>query len=283
MESDNSRMIDVWDGEVGQRWVDEQARYERMHEAPGCALLAAAELQPGMRVLDVGCGMGARTLDIASVIGRHGRVVGVDVSTPILDVARRRADGRGITHARFLQTDVESAEDLGDGEFDVVLSQFGVMFFANPVAAFSNLRAALQPGGQLVFACWQDLSNQQHLMVPLGAALDHVPIPEFSPDVWSYTSFSLADPEKIRSVLSEAGFEDIEIQPNVAPMYQGADLDDTLQFLRRSEFGQTVFADAGPGATAHGWEAVATALRPYVRDDGVFLDGAAWVVTASRA
>ena len=140
----------------------------------------------------------------------------------------------------------------------------------------------VKPGGRLVFTCWQDLTHQQHLMVPLTAALDVVPTPEFTADTWSYPAFSLADPARTQALLAKAGFADVEVQPTVAPMYQGADLNDALRFLRQSEFGDAVFGDAGPAAAVQGWEAVATALAPYVREDGVFLDGAAWLVTATR-
>jgi len=282
MEPDNSPMIRVWDGEVGQRWVTEQARYERMHAPFGSTLLAAAQLRPGMRVLDAGCGMGDRTIDAATTVGPHGKVVGVDVASPMLQVAQHRAIELGLDNARFIRADVQTTEDLGFEEFDLALSQFGVMFFADPDAAFANLCTALHPGGRLVFTCWQDLTHQQHLMVPLTAALEHVPTPEFTADSWSYSAFSLADPTRTQALLAKAGFTDVEIQPTVAPMYQGADLSDTLRFLRQSELGDAVFGDAGPAATAQGWEAVGTALAPYVREDGVFLDGAAWLVTATR-
>jgi len=200
----------------------------------------------------------------------------------MLEVAERRAVELGLDNARFIRADVQSTEGLGFEEFDLALSQFGVMFFADPDAAFTNLCTALHPGGRLVFTCWQDLTHQQHLMVPLTAALEHVPTPEFTADTWSYAAFSLADPRRTRALLTNAGFADIEVQPTVAPMYQGADLNDALQFLRRGEFGDAVFGDAGPAATTRGWEAVATALAPYAREDGVFLDGAAWLVTATR-
>ena len=282
MDSANSPMIEVWDGEVGHRWVAEQDRYQRMHAPFGNTLLAAAQLRPGMRVLDAGCGVGDRAIDAAMNVGPRGKVVGVDVASPMLQVARRRAIELGLDHARFIRADVQATKELGFQEFDLALSQFGVMFFADPEAAFANLCAALHPGGRLVFTCWQDLTHQQHLMVPLAAALEHVPPPEFTADAWSYAAFSLADPDLTQALLTTAGFAEVEVQPAVAPMYQGSDLDDALQFLWRSEFGRAMFEGVGPGAAARGWESVATALTPYARDDGVFLDGAAWVVSAVR-
>lgn len=279
MAPDNVSMIEAWDGEVGQHWVAEQDRYERMHAPFGRSLLAAAQLRPGMRVLDIGCGTGARTIDAASTVGPRGRAVGVDVSAAMLEVAR--ADN--LAGARFIRADAQSTQDLGHEEYDVALSQFGMAYFADTHAALTNVGTALRPGGRLHFTCWQNMAHQQHLTLPLTAALEHLPMPEFATNPCATAAFSLADPDRTHAQLSKAGFIDIDIQPTVAPMYQGADLDDALRFLRSNEFGATVFADAGPAATVQGWELIATALAPYVRHDGLFLDGAAWLVAATRA
>lgn len=282
MEPDNPPTIRDSNGNVGPRCVTEQAHCKRMNAHFGSTLLAAAQIRPGMRVLDVGCGTGDRSLDAATMVGPHGRVVGVDVSSPSVEAARARAADRALDHARFICADVQTFEDLGYQEFDVALSQFGVMFLADPDAAFTNLRTALRPGGRLAFTCWQHRTRQQHLMIPLTAALEHLPVPEVPADTWSDAAFSLADPSHTHAVLARGGFTDIQIQPTVAEMYQGADLDDALRFLRESEFAEAVFGDAGPAATAQGWESIAAALLAYVRDDGVFLNGAAWLVTATR-
>ena len=193
IEHDNSPMIVAWDGEVGQRWVTDQARHERMHAPFGSTLLAAAQLRTGMRVLDAGCGTGDRTIDAATTVGPHGRVVGVDIASPMLEVARRRSVELGLDNARFIRADIQTSEDLGFEEFDLALSQFGVMFFA---------------------------------------------------DTWSYAACSLADPKRTQALLANAGFADIEVQPTVAPMFQGSDLNDALRFLRRGEFGGAVFGDS---------------------------------------
>lgn len=278
VDGSNRQMRQVWDGEVGRRWVEDLHRYERMNAPFGSALMTAAAIRPGEVVLDVGCGAGARTLD---AVRAGARALGVDISGRLLEVAARRAVDMELETAAFRQVDAQ-VDDLGAEVFDVAISQFGVMFFADPVAAFANIASALRPGGRLVFACWQELNNQQRLMVPLAAALDHVPVPGFSEDDWSNAAFSMSDPDVIDWVLAEAGFTRFSATPMVAPQWQGADLADVMSFLRGSEFADSVFAKADTGDAIAGWDAVASALMPYVERDGVLLDGAAWLVSAVR-
>ncbi len=275
----NALMREVWDGEVGRFWVEETDRYEQMNAGFGVRLLGAASAQSGERFLDIGCGHGARTLDIASAVGPEGRVVGVDISGPMLEVARSRAAHRGLTQAMFRQADAQ-ADSLGAAQFDGIVSQFGVMFFADPRAAFANLRAALRDGGRLVFTCWQDLGRQQRIMVPVTAALEHIPLPDFDETSWSHAAFSLADPDRIQSLLTTAGFANIVIEPLQLPEYQGRDVDDVVAFSQRTELAEVLFSQANPEQTARGWDAIAKALEPHATTEGVFLDGAAWLVRA---
>lgn len=274
---DNAKMIEVWDGEVGRFWVAEQDRYARMNAGFTKQLLAAAAPIAGERVLEVGCGFGALALELGRATGPSGAVIGVDVSGPMLAVAAARA--ADLPHVAFLQADAQHA-DLSTPGFDVVISQFGVMFFADHAEAFRNIRTALRPGGRLVFTCWQDIGMQPRLMVPVVAALEHIPPPEFDESFWGLAAFSLADPATIEGLLGGAGFTDLGIEPLVAAEYQGADVADTISFMRQSDFGQVLFASADPAAAVRGWDAVATTLAEHQTPDGVYLDGAAWVVTA---
>ena len=152
----NAGMREVWDGEVGRFWVEETDRYERMNSGFGERLIAAAAPRAGERFLDVGCGHGGRTLDIAEVVGDTGDVLGLDISRPMLAVAESRASVRGLRQVSFRHADAQT-DDLGVQQFDGIVSQFGVMFFADPGAAFTNLQRALVDGGRFLFTCWQDL------------------------------------------------------------------------------------------------------------------------------
>lgn len=272
-------MSAVWDGEVGRRWVADGERYERMNAPFVVALRDAAAIRPGERVLDVGCGFGAGTLDAALVCGPAGLATGVDISGPMVEDAILRAERAGVANVSFRRTDAQ-VEPLGFEEFDVAISQFGVMFFGDPVVAFGNIRRSLRDDGRLAFVCWQEMGEQQRLMVPLLAALEHVPVPEYDTDDWSHAAFSLADAELVRRLLGAAGFADIAVRPVRAVQFQGIDVADTVNFLRGSEFGTAVFARADEVQADAGWAAVAAALKPFAAPSGVLLEGAAWLVTA---
>ena len=280
MAETNERMTAVWDGAVGQRWAADRERYDRMLAPFGAALMTAAAIDEGSAVLDVGCGFGSLSLSAAAATGGNGSVLGVDLSGPMLQVATARAIERQMAHAVFRQADAQST-DFGRNTFDVIVSQFGVMFFDDAADAFANLTRALRPGGRVAFTCWQDLSRQEHVMAPLTAALDHVPVPDFDANDWSHAAFSLADPSTIHSVLASAGLQDVGIQPVVASQYLGADVADVLAYLETSEFGESVFARADAAQATAGWNAVASVLDSRATSDGVYLDGAAWLVTAT--
>ena len=163
-------------------------------------IVREVDLQPGEHVLDVGCGAGALSLAAADLVGDAGSVTGVDMSAPLLTVARQRP-GAGVV--ALLQADAQT-HDFGDSRVDAIVSRFGVMFFDDPAAAFLNLAGALRPGGRIVFACWRDLIENEWIMVPAVAALEHVPMPELGEEGGPGT-YSLADPDRVRAVLVGAG------------------------------------------------------------------------------
>ncbi|WP_161962263.1 class I SAM-dependent methyltransferase [Nocardioides speluncae] len=278
-ELDNAGMVQVWDGQVGRDWVAEQDRYARMNAGFTEMLLAAAAVQPGERVLEVGCGFGAVAYRLGELAGPAGEVVGVDVSGPMLEVAAERA--ADLAQVSFRHDDAQEG-DLGEASYALAVSQFGVMFFADPAKAIGNIVSALRPGGRLAFTCWQDMSLQPRIVVPAAAALTHIPVPEMDQDFWGLKAFSLADPQAIEDLLGHAGLADIRIEPATSPEYLGSDVADTVEFMRRTEFGQLLFADVDNQTAERGWDAVATALTDHQTSDGVYLDGAAWLVTARR-
>jgi SAM-dependent methyltransferase len=171
------------------------------------------DLLPGQRVVDLGCGSGRTTLELASRVGPGGEVLGVDIAAEMLARGRERAARSGAGNIEFLHADVQ-VHDLGQARFDAAYSRFGVMFFTDPVAAFANVRTALRPGGMLSFVCWQGVFDNEWMLVP-GAAVASVtgslpPMP--GPD--EPGPFSLADPDRVRAVLDAAGFESLAIEPH---------------------------------------------------------------------
>ena len=165
----NTAQAEHWNtGDGVAHWITNQARYDRMHAPFTALILDAADLHPGGNVLDVGCGCGGTTLAAARLVA-PGQATGLDLSGPMLARARSGAEAAGLSNAVFQQGDAQ-VHELEPGTFGTVISRFGVMFFADPVAAFANIRSATRPGGRLVFACWQPLAANPWLLVP-GAAL----------------------------------------------------------------------------------------------------------------
>jgi SAM-dependent methyltransferase len=254
-----------------------------MHAPFTTMIFGAAGLRPGANVLDVGCGCGGTTLAAARLVA-PGQAVGLDLSGPMLARARADADAAGLGNVLFLQGDAQ-VHQLEPARFDVVLSRFGVMFFADPVAAFANIRSATRPGGRLVFACWQPLAANQWLLVPGAALAEHVPPPAGFGSSDGPGMFAFADPDRFRPILAAAGWRDVEITPEHASILVGGggSVDDAVDFLRTATIGRTMLAGADAATADRALASVRAALTPYADDDGVHLGAAVWLVQAASA
>ena len=278
--ANNDEQRAYWDGEAGRHWVAEAERYDKLNRRFAARVISTFLPQSGERVLDVGCGNGALALEAARRVAPTGAVTGLDLSGPMLAVARTRADEQGLTNLEFVQGDAQ-VHPLPDGGFDGVVSRFGVMFFADPVAAFTNLFRGTRPGGRIVFACWQDVLLNEWLMVPAVAALEHVPLPDFG-TAGAPGPFALADPARVREVLTGAGWSDVELVDAEEPMWLGTSVDDVIGFMKATDFADTLIADAAPEVATAAWDAVAAALGQRVGPEGIELGGRAWIVSARR-
>jgi len=203
------------------RWAAAWSRRERLTEAVSPYLLETVAARPGRRVCDIGCGGGALTIELARAVRPGGRAVGMDVSAPLLQLARERAAEAGVADVEFVQRDVQTA--LPEGEaFDLAVSQFGVMFFDEPLAAFGAVRASLVPGGRLVFACWQDVEhNPWHVGTALRSLLPSRPAPP--PGKSPVGPFVLGDDEYVRDLLGGAGFTTVGSTPHETTVRAPAD------------------------------------------------------------
>lgn len=280
----NTDQAERWNsGEDLAHWLANQARYDRMNEPFAALILAAAGLRPGGHVLDVGCGCGGTTLAAARVIA-PGQAVGLDLSGPMLARARASAEAAGLRNVVFRQGDAQ-VHPLGAARFDAVISRFGTMFFADPVAAFANIRSATRPGGRLAFVCWQPMAAQQWLLVPGAALAEHVPWPAGFGSGDRPGMFAFCDPDRPREILAAAGWRDVEIAAEHASILVGGggSVEDAVEFIRTGSMGRMMLtgadADTFDGAIA----SVRAALAPYADADGVRMSAGVWLVQAVAA
>ena len=274
--SDNAAQIDYWNATAGQTWARFQEQLDRQIEPLGLEAMRALDPAPGERILDVGCGCGQTSLELATRVTATGAVFGADISLPMLEVARARPVPNGAATPDFRQVDAQSGE-LGEGAFDAVFSRFGVMFFSDPVAAFSNLRKALKPDGRMAFVCWRPFQENLWMRAPMEAAQPFLP-PSPPMDPTAPGPFAFADADRVRKVLADAGFSDVTLHAFNASI-GGSSLDQTVDLaFRVGPLGAILREQPELAPTVAG--AVRSALAPYETPSGVLMPAAVWIVQA---
>jgi SAM-dependent methyltransferase len=255
------------DSPAARAWAEVREPLDRQLSPLGLRAIEAMAPQPGEVVLDVGCGAGQTVLQLAERVGPRGRVIGVDVAPLLLDIARERTAGLG--HVGFIEADAQ-ALDLPGASLDGVFSRFGVMAFADPVAAFANFCRMLKPGGRLAFVCWRSLQENELDLLPLQAAgLGRLADP---------TPFSFADPDRLRAVLGAAGFRDPQVHAHDQAVTSG-DLESTLAVLLKvGPLGRILRED--PSLRSAAEPRVRAALAARGDPAHVALKAATWIVTA---
>jgi SAM-dependent methyltransferase len=205
----NTAQHEYWNTVGGPRWIGLGGLVERRNLTFNDLLLGRSAVALDESVLEIGCGTGATTIPLAEAVGPRGRVVGVDISEPMLAGARQRLAESGLGNISLVQADAQ-VRRLEAGRFDLIVSRFGVMFFADPVAAFSNLLPAARPGGRLCFVCWGPLEENRHWMIPYEVALRHLgppaPTPPHAPGPLAFS-----DRDYVRGILERAGFADVVV------------------------------------------------------------------------
>jgi len=239
-------------------------------------VLDRAAPRPGQKVLDVGCGGGRTSLDLAGVVGPGGQVVGVDVSAPILAVARDRA--AAADNVQFELADATTA-DLGEARFDLMFSRFGVMFFDDPVAAFRNLRRSLRPGAWSTFMCWRAMDENPWLAAPAAAAFEILPPPE-PPDPEAPGPFAFADRERTRGILEQAGFAAVGHE-EVDHDMSWPDVATAVNYLMQMGPAGALLREANDETiTRKVTAAVRGVFQSHQTAAGVQMRSSAWIVTA---
>ncbi len=270
----NAAQAEHWNGPAGRRWASRRERTDYRLENIQRALMAFAAPARDMNVLDIGCGCGTATLNLARVVA-PGRVVGVDISAHMIETARQRAAGTSI---EFVEADASVMQYRP--EFDLVFSRFGVMFFADPAAAFAHIRTALKPGGRLAFCCWCAMKENDWVSLPFETARDLLP-KQAPPDHSVPGPFAFAESARVRDILSHAGFENIRIERCNLPVKLGAKADEAAD--------EALNSGALLHATADLDESVRESIRARLRNlmaqhatpEGITLPGACWLVGAN--
>ncbi|MEU1803158.1 class I SAM-dependent methyltransferase [Streptomyces sp. NPDC019937] len=274
----NADQAQAWNGYEGEHWAQNQDRWDAVNDGFNEPLLAAAAIREHDRVLDIGCGTG-RTTRQAARRARNGQALGLDLSAPMLACARETARREDVPGVFFEQGDAQTYA-FEPGAFDVAISRFGVMFFADPVAAFTNIRRALRPGGRAAYICAAGAEGNDWLQA-IAALRGILPVGEFGAP-GSPGMFALADPDRTGAILSAAGFEHIEAVRVDAYGTWGRDAADAAAFLLASGPGRHLTSQAGPETRDRAHQALTDLLRPHEEDRAVRLRTPAWLVTANR-
>lgn len=274
-ERHNDEQVTLWNGTAGQAWVDEQALLDRVLAPFEELLVEAVRASPARQVLDVGCGTGSTTVAVARLLGERGRCTGIDVSEPMIAAARTRAE-RERAPASFICADAQEYA-FPHGSFDMVISRFGVMFFADPVQAFANLRRAAKAGAGLRFVAWRSAEQNPFMTTAERAAAPLLPnLPARQPNAPG--PFALADERRIAGILEESGWTGIDIQPIDVPCtLPEKELDRYL-----SRFGPVGLAlgQADEPTRTRVVETVRAAFDPWVHGESVRYTAACWMVGA---
>ncbi|ALG15225.1 class I SAM-dependent methyltransferase [Kibdelosporangium phytohabitans] len=265
----NTAQSEAWNGYEGRHWASHDARYDAMNGGFNPFVLGVIE--PADRVLDIGCGNGQLTR-LAARAGRSA--TGVDLSGPMLATARARA--ADVPNVGFVQGDAQ-VHPFETAAYDIAISRFGITFFADPIAAFSNIRRALAPGGRLAFLCMTALRGTD-LGAVFDTMVDYLPWPT-GDDGTGPTAF--ADPERTESVLTAAGYTDFACTKVEADQVWGSDVADAAEFI--SDWGPVRYhmGLAGPDNAAQARQALTEVLQRFVTPSAVALRGQAWLVQAN--
>jgi SAM-dependent methyltransferase len=273
----NEDQIKFWNDKAGQDWTELQERMDANLSGIHEALMAFASPAPGMAILDVGCGTGTTSMALARIAGPKGEVTGVDISRPMLGLARQRAGQAGL---KIDFAEADAATQPFAPEHDLIFSRFGVMFFDDPTGAFANIKTALKAGGRLAFVCWRTPPENQWASAPLAAAKPFLP-EQLPPDPLAPGPFAFADSQRVKDILGKVGFGYVTVGKYDGVMAMGRDMDSVAaQILRIGPLSRAV-GEADQNARARIVEAVRAALEKFRASSGeIAPPTACWLVSA---
>jgi len=279
-EGPNRDQISFWNSDAASKWVEFNEVLDHRLKSYSDLVMGRANPAPGDHVLDVGCGCGGTTLDLAARVAPGGTVTGLDVSVPMLALARERSEAAGFA-TTFINADAET-HALPAASYDLLFSRFGVMFFSNPKVAFANFHGALKPGGRAAFVCWREPKYNPWVTVPFEAARPFAP--DFEPPKGDAPGqFSFAREGWVEEILSDAGFINIQIaQHDTTERVGDGDLDSCVDLMLKlgpvARLLREVNTDLVPAITA----AVREVVAPHYDGKCIALAGSVWIVAANR-
>lgn len=278
IDTANPEQAAAWNGHEGEHWATHADRFERIGSAIWRRLLDRDLIGRADRVLDVGCGTGGSTRDLGRV-AVDGHVLGVDLSAPMLAVARARTAAEELTNVDFVQADAQ-IHPFDPGGYDVVVSCFGAMFFADPVVSFANIASGLRADGTLALLVWRELDRNEWITLIRAALAVGRDLPVPPPE--APTPFSLADPARVRIILGAAGFDAIGLEPIDEAMVFGTDADDANGFLQTMGIVEWLTHDLDPSSRSEALARLRTAVDAHEGPDGVAFGSSAWLITARQ-
>jgi SAM-dependent methyltransferase len=268
----------AWDGHEGDVWTEHADRYDRASRRISTRLLDAELVGTADRVLDVGCGTGGSTRRIAR-IATLGEVMGIDLSSRMLELARERCTDEGLDNVTFVRGDAQ-VFPFEPEQHDVAVSSFGSMFFGDPVAAFTNIGGGLRSGGAVALLAWRALHENEWLMSLRAALAVGRELP--TPPSDAPTPFALADPERVRTILEAAGFASVDLEPIDEQIDLGADASEALAFAKTMGIVEGLTHGLDEQLRAEAITNLDNLFHERETADGVLLGSAAWLITAHK-
>jgi ubiquinone/menaquinone biosynthesis C-methylase UbiE len=281
MEDKNIKQKQFWSGAGGDVWVDKQREMDIMLNPLGERVIQGLDLKEETKILDIGCGCGATTLEIAKLVNQ-GEVIGVDISEPMLERATQTASDMALTNISYQVKDVQ-VDEMPNKYFDIAFSRFGVMFFEDPFEAFNNINHSLKDDGQLSFVCWQHASLNPWQSLSIQVIKEFLDLP--APPPKSPGPFAFEDKSYIEEILNASGFRDIEIKDNQEDivMFSGKSIREACEdYLTINPVVTEMLKNSPSELREEILEALIGKFSNYHKDDGLLFPSATWIVTAKK-
>ena len=274
----NVDMAAAWDGEEGDHWSENAERYDAADRWIWARFEAEVDIGEADQVLDIGCGTGKSTRSAARRAS-SGSVMGIDLSSRMLDRARRQSEDEGLTNIRYVQGDAQ-VHPFEPEVFDIAISSFGATFFADPVAAFTNIARALRHDGRVAFVAWQRFENNEWLTEIFDAVAAGREVP--APRPGSPGPFGLADPDAVTQILRRAGFADERITPVTEPVWLGPDEEDSWLFVSNTGAVRGLTDGLEPQTKQLVSDNLRKVMAAHETNEGVLFGSAAWLIVARK-